>query len=77
MSDSNKKVEAKEITGKATATPVPKLTKAIMPVPDLAKTAPQMPQGNQFDFSKVHVHFAVPCYDQLFAFYTVSAESRP
>ena len=62
MSDSNKKVEAKEITGKATATPVPKLTKAIMPVPDLVKTAPQMPQGNQFDFSKVHVHFAVPCY---------------
>lgn len=62
MSDSDKKVQAKEIKPSATATPVPKLSKPIMPVPQLAKTAPQAPTGNQFDFSKVHVHFAVPCY---------------
>ena len=45
------------------ATPIPSLTKAVMPVPEMGKTQPQAPtQGQQFDFSKVHVHFAVPCY---------------
>ena len=47
----------------AKSTPVPKLSKAVMPVPEMGKTQPQMPAaGQQFDFSKVHVHFAVPCY---------------
>jgi hypothetical protein len=33
-----------------------------MPVPGgMVQSAPQQ-QGQQFDFSKVHVHFAVPCY---------------
>lgn len=61
MSD-KKPVSAKEIQPTATATPVPKLTKAIMPVPGTPQTAPQVPHGQPFDFSKVHVHFAVPCY---------------
>ena len=52
MSD-KKPVNAKEIQPKATATPVPKLTKAIMPVPGVQQAAPQI-QGQPFDFSKVH-----------------------
>lgn len=62
MSDNKKPVNAKLITPKPTSTPVPKLTKAIMPVPGLPQTQPQVQQGQQFDFTKVHVHFAVPCY---------------
>jgi len=61
MSD-KKSVNAKQIAPKASATPVPKLTKAIMPVPGQPTIASQPQQGQQFDFSKVHVHFAVPCY---------------
>jgi hypothetical protein len=62
MSDNKKPVSAKLITPKPTATPVPKLTKAIMPVPGSPQTSPQVQQGVPFDFTKVHVHFAVPCY---------------
>jgi len=40
---------------------VPKLSKPIMPVPGLKDTAPK-PVNTTFDFSKVHVHFAMPCY---------------
>jgi hypothetical protein len=61
MSD-KKSVDAKQIQPKATATPVPKLSKPIMAVPGLQQTAPAAQQGQPFDFSKVHVHFAVPCY---------------
>ena len=63
MSD-KKPVSAKEIMTNLGAgkTPVPKLTKPIMPVPGgMVQGQPQQ-QGQQFDFSKVHVHFAVPCY---------------
>jgi hypothetical protein len=63
MSD-KKSVSAKEIMTNlgASKTPVPKLTKPIMPVPGgMVQSQPQQ-QGQQFDFSKVHVHFAVPCY---------------
>src|SRR5210317_1545835 len=63
---SKKTVSAKQITPKATAatpTPVPKLTKPVMPVPGKPQTQATFQQpGQQFDFSKVHVHFAVPCY---------------
>jgi hypothetical protein len=62
MSDNKKSVSAKLITPVPSATPVPKLTKAIMPVPGSPQTAPQVQQGSSFDFTKVHVHFAVPCY---------------
>lgn len=41
---------------------VPKLTKAIMPVPQLAPSVPKAPQQSQYDFTKTHVHFAIPCY---------------
>lgn len=61
----SKKIEnAKEVavSEKSSNTPVPKLTKPIMPVPGSPQTAPKAPIGNQFDFTKVHVHFAVPCY---------------
>ena len=47
---SKKPVDAKEIAPKATATPVPKLTKAIMPVPGATQAAVQQ-QGQTFDFS--------------------------
>ena len=63
MSD-KKPVSAKEIMTNmgASKTPVPKLTKPIMPVPGgMIQSQPQQ-QGQPFDFSKVHVHFAVPCY---------------
>ena len=60
MSD-QKDVNAHQVTPKASATPIPKLTKPIMPVPGLIQ-APVQQQGQPFDFSKVHVHFAVPCY---------------
>jgi len=62
MSDSKKPIDAKLIQPKSTSTPVPKLTKPIMPVPGAPQTAVAAPQGQQFDFTKVHVHFAVPCY---------------
>lgn len=55
-------INAKLITPKATATPVPKLTKPIMPVPGLAQSKPSNTNAQTFDFTKVHVHFAVPCY---------------
>lgn len=56
--------KSKEVTKTQTdnAAEIPKLTKPIMPVPGVPATQPAMPAGNQFDFSKVHVHFAVPCY---------------
>jgi len=53
--------EVKLITPQSTGTPVPKLTKPIMPVPNLPKTEPGT-QQTTFDYKKVHVHFAVPCY---------------
>lgn len=53
--------EAKLITPQSSGTPVPKLTKPIMPVPNLPKTAAGT-QQTTFDYKKVHVHFAVPCY---------------
>ena len=53
---------AKLITPMSTgATAVPKLSKPIMPVPNLPATTPNVQQPT-FDFKKVHVHFAVPCY---------------
>ena len=58
MSDNTPKQVTPQSGG---AKPAPKLTKPIMPVPQLAKTQAQVQQG-QFDFTKVHVHFAVPCY---------------
>lgn len=56
--------KSKEVTKTQTenSVDIPKLTKPIMPVPGMPATQPTMPAGNQFDFSKVHVHFAVPCY---------------
>lgn len=54
-------VDAKLITPQSSGTPVPKLTKPIMPVPNLPKTTPGT-QQTTFDYKKVHVHFAVPCY---------------
>lgn len=56
--------KSKEVTKTQTenSVEIPKLTKPIMPVPGMPATQPTMPVGNQFDFSKVHVHFAVPCY---------------
>lgn len=63
---SKKSEKAKEVTMSAqsepTATPIPKLTKPIMPVPGAPQTTAKAPGNNQFDFTKVHVHFAVPCY---------------
>ena len=61
---SKKPEKAKEVTVDAqpTSTPIPKLTKPIMPVPGVPQTAAVAPGDNKFDFSKVHVHFAVPCY---------------
>jgi hypothetical protein len=53
--------EAKLITPQSTGAAVPKLTKPIMPVPNLPKTEPGT-QQTIFDYKKVHVHFAVPCY---------------
>ena len=55
-------INAKLITPKSSATPIPKLTKPIMPVPGIAKSEPGNPTPQGFDFTKVHVHFAVPCY---------------
>lgn len=55
------KKTAKQITPQASGGQAPKLTKPIMPTPRPGQTADQ-PQGTPFDFSKVHVHFAVPCY---------------
>lgn len=62
MSKKTEKAKEVAVSDKSSATPVPKLTKPIMPVPGEPQTAPKTPITNQFDFSKVHVHFAVPCY---------------
>jgi len=61
---SKKPEKAKEVTvdTQPTSTPIPKLTKPIMPVPGVPQTAAVAQGDNKFDFSKVHVHFAVPCY---------------
>jgi hypothetical protein len=50
--------EAKLITPQSSGAAVPKLTKPIMPVPNLPKTTPAT-QQNTFDYKKVHVHLAV------------------
>ena len=39
---------------------IPKLSKPIMPVPGQTDSA--QPSPIKYDFSKAHVHFAIPCY---------------
>lgn len=56
-------VSAKEITPQNSATQIPKLSKAVMPTPELPKTPASMPASPlNFDYSKYHLHIAIPCY---------------
>lgn len=65
MSTKKTTSQAKKITPTASGKAAPKLSKPIMPVPQNPVAAGVQQQGQPFDFSKVHVHFAVPCYGGL------------
>lgn len=71
MSD---KKSAKQITPQASGGQSPKLTKPIMPSPQA--NTPVEQQGVPFDFSKVHIHFAVPCYGGMISEPTMTSFLR-
>lgn len=71
MSD---KKSVKQITPKSTGQGAPKLSKPIMPVP--TAPAPVKDEGIPFDFSKVHIHFAVPCYGGMISEPTMTSFLR-
>jgi hypothetical protein len=61
---SDKKAKEIDLTkakdGAAGKVTIPKLSKPIMPVPETNTTVQQSPI--KYDFTKAHVHFAMPCY---------------
>ena len=61
MSDKKaKEIDLGNKNSTATKVTIPKLSKPIMPVPGQTDSAQQSPI--KYDFSKAHVHFAIPCY---------------